>query len=596
MKRFLFVIALLLMVTLVFSSSLAESFDPSQYTYDELVAIRDKADEAIKEMDRQYAIEHGDRTVKFDQESYLVYMKNPVKLTPAVEKVLETAPDKTTLVWESSDEAIVKVADGKVTPVSVGTATITAKASDNELIFGSCEVQVINAVAKLTSEETAYTLQLNVPEKSQEMLSVEIAPEDAYYQDIIWTSSDENVVTVDEKGQIKAVGLGKAKVIALTGDPFPSKNAPHVVFDVTVVNAVTGIELASDSILVGKGSSQIVEYKIIPEDATNQKIEIVSSDPAVVTVGQGGKIAGKSGGECDVTLKATDGSEVSATFHVKVEQLVKSIKITPNKLSIRVGSTEQLNCTVAPADANDKSVKWSSSNTSIATVSADGKITPVSGGDCEITCAAKDGSEVSAKINVHVPAFHLDKTEYTVTGKDGLDIPVYGDKAGSVYCSESSGCFDCQWNGEKLHIDPIKAGAGSVSIYFENEKQDAQSIKITVANSAVYDQVSYPVAKYENVLRNPGSYKNQNMSIKGRVLQISQSWGTTVLRVGTGGYGLYDKVFWVEFDNSKVTTALIEDDRVVVYGKCTGTETYSSIFGQSITIPSIEAEKIVIGK
>ncbi len=596
MKRFGLCIALIC-VCLVCSIVFSESFDPSQYSYEELVAIRDKTDEVIREMDRQYAIEHGDRTIKFEQDSYLVYMKNPIKLVPAVEKVLETAPDKTLLVWESSDETVVKAANGTITPVSTGKATVTARATDNELIFGSCEIQVINAVAKVTAAETAHTLQLNVPENSKKTLAVEITPEDAYYQEIKWSSSDENVVDVDEKGQIKAVGLGKAKVVAVTEDPFKYGTVPQATFNITVVNAVTGIELANNSMLLGKGSIQSIDYKIVPEDATNQKLEIVSSNPAVAAVGQGGKISGKSGGECDITLKAMDGSEVSTTFHVKVEQLVKSISIAPNKLSARVSSTEKLTCTVAPADANNKQVRWYSTKTSVAKVSASGVVTPVAGGDCEIVCEAKDGSGVQARIKVHVPSFHLNKTEYTVTSKNGLDIPVYWDKNGSLYLNYTSVYFTGEWTEDhKIHIDPIKAGSGTVTVYFENEKQDALKIKVNIKSSAVYDQNSYPIARYEDALRYPNSYKNRNMSIKGRVLQISTSGRQTVLRVGTGGYASYDKVFWVEYDNTKITTPIIEDDRIVVYGKGTGTETYTTIMGASITIPSVDAEKIIIGK
>ncbi len=391
MSRKFVVCALVFLCFCIVSSVCAESFDPSQYTYEELVLIREKADETIKEMDRQYAIEHGDRTIKFDQESYMVYLKSPVKLEPAVEKVLETAPDKTKLAWVSSDETVAKVANGTVTPVAAGKATITAIASDNELIFGSCEVQVINAVAKLTSEETAYALGLNVPEMSEKTLSVEVLPEDAYYKDVEWFSSDENIVTVDENGKIKAVGLGTAKVTAKSKDPFKAQRAPQIDFNVTVVKVVTGIEVSSDSQVLGQGMTQSIEYKVIPEDATNHKMEFVSSDPAVVAVAKGGKMTGKGGGECDITVKAMDGGEASATFHIKVVVPVKSIQLDKKQLNALAGlKSEPLAVTVSPSDAEYQNYTWSSSDETIATVDDKGVVTGVAGGTAIITVTSAE--------------------------------------------------------------------------------------------------------------------------------------------------------------------------------------------------------------
>ena len=86
------------------------------------------------------------------------------------------------------------------------------------------------------------------------------------------------------------------------------------------------------------------------------------------------------------------------------------------------------------------------------------------------------------------------------------------------------------------------------------------------------------------------------MSIYGKVLQKSEGWGSIVLRVGTGGYGYYDKVFWVEYNTSSVSAKVIEDDYITVYGSCTGAHTYETVMGASVTIPSIEAEKIIIGR
>ncbi len=83
------------------------------------------------------------------------------------------------------------------------------------------------------------------------------------------------------------------------------------------------------------------------------------------------------------------------------------------------------------------------------------------------------------------------------------------------------------------------------------------------------------------------------MSVYGRVLQISTGWFSTVMRVATKGR--YDDVFYIKCSNSLVQ-GIIEDDYVTIYGVCSGTETYTTVLGASITIPSMEAEKIYLGK
>ena len=68
------------------------------------------------------------------------------------------------------------------------------------------------------------------------------------------------------------------------------------------------------------------------------------------------------------------------------------------------------------------------------------------------------------------------------------------------------------------------------------------------------------------------------------------------LRVGTAGYGFYDKVYWVTIDPSILDTNLIEDDMITIYGNCSGTYTYTAIFGNSITIPAVTAERVIFGR
>ena len=98
---------------------------------------------------------------------------------------------------------------------------------------------------------------------------------------------------------------------------------------------------------------------------------------------------------------------------------------------------------------------------------------------------------------------------------------------------------------------------------------------------------------YTNIMRNPSKYDGEPMSVYGRVLQISYGLFSTTLRVAT--QGRWDGVFYITCPNS-MAEGIIEDDYITVYGECTGTETYKTVIGGRITIPSMDAEKIFIGR
>ena len=83
--------------------------------------------------------------------------------------------------------------------------------------------------------------------------------------------------------------------------------------------------------------------------------------------------------------------------------MVSSITLNNSTLTINTGSTAQLTATVSPSNASSKTVKWTSSNTNIATVDYDGVVTAVSPGTCTITATAKDGSGKQASCAVTVP-------------------------------------------------------------------------------------------------------------------------------------------------------------------------------------------------
>ena len=106
---------------------------------------------------------------------------------------------------------------------------------------------------------------------------------------------------------------------------------------------------------------------------------------------------------------------------------VAQITLKPTSLSLQEGKSSTIKATIRPSDAANKSVKWSSSNTKVATVS-NGVVKAVKAGSARITCTAQDGSGISASCSVTVTAKPKAQSTKKPTSSGGDGIPKVGDK------------------------------------------------------------------------------------------------------------------------------------------------------------------------
>ncbi len=118
------------------------------------------------------------------------------------------------LIWESSNESVATVYNGKVTAISTGEAVITAKAEDDEKVNASCTVTTFIPIKKIVFSEKIIKLPAGYSQK----IIVAPDPEDATYQNYEWSSSNEKIATVDESGVVTAVNNGSTKITAASMD------------------------------------------------------------------------------------------------------------------------------------------------------------------------------------------------------------------------------------------------------------------------------------------------------------------------------------------------------------------------------------------
>lgn len=180
---------------------------------------------------------------------------------------------------------------------------------------------------------------------------------------------------------------------------------------------VTKIELNETSLNLQIDETKRLTAYVYPTNAHNPAVTWESSNNNVAMVVNNGLIVAVAEGVCVITCRAMDGSGVYAECQVTVGNpdvtLVTGITLSSTSVELTVGDTSNLTATVQPANATNKSVTWSSSKTSVATVDQGGEVTANAIGTCTITCSAEDGSGVKAVCTVAVSDNNSNDDEVT---------------------------------------------------------------------------------------------------------------------------------------------------------------------------------------
>jgi len=153
---------------------------------------------------------------------------------------------------------------------------------------------------------------------------------------------------------------------------------------------------------INVGQSRTLSTTLVTSDGSTKTLSWSSNNKSVATVDNNGTVTAVGPGNAVVTVATTDGSNLSATCTITVKQLVNSIALNKESLSLIVGNTETLIATILPTNATDKSLTWNSSNASSATVDSQGKVTAKKAGTAIITASTTDGSNLSATCEVTV--------------------------------------------------------------------------------------------------------------------------------------------------------------------------------------------------
>lgn len=294
------------------------------------------------------------------------------------------------IIWSSNNENIAMVsASGLITGKKSGTAIITATTANSNKT-ASCIVTVTGKpVTSLNISKSAVNMNIN----NIAQLTVDVTPSD-YQGKIEWSSSNADIAAVDDIGLITAKYPGICYIYAKAESGITAQCT------VTVKAPATEIKLNKTELNLQKGLTERLEANLTPTYSTDE-IKWTTSNSNIAAVSNDGTVTAKSVGQVIISAITTSGEKAYCTVNITENPIAVS-SVTLNKTSAVLTSADkiQLNATVLPENATDKSIVWKSSDEAVAKVSNTGVVTAVSPGNATITATSNNGYYHECNIDV----------------------------------------------------------------------------------------------------------------------------------------------------------------------------------------------------
>lgn len=460
------------------------------------------------------------------EDSHYLYLDQDeyeLKAGEEAQLALDTDIPISELAYESSDPSAVTVSPlGKLTAISAGaegrkTVTVTVtwqgpkdEGGEAQVYEASCQVSVENTITVSETECEMY-----VGQKTAYSLTAKTNPAGA----VSWSSSDPGVATVDAQGRITPKKAGTARITA-------TANGVSASCIVTVKKPTLTLPAKATVYLKNPAT---LDATVIP----GTKIKWKSSNKKIATVNAKGVITGKKTGTVKITATAHG---IKKTCKVTVEKPSLSIQkdyyYGNTQTYLYKGGVVRLNTDSHPGDAR---IKWSSSNTKVAKVDAEGVVTARKTGKAKITASipgAKDTIEIKV---IEGGNYELNFTKKTMMVGNQAYLCVKNLMASqypSFFAIEGSNAVSLQPSSNGCNVTAIERGDALVNVrvsVYQDGKMVlwGKSCKIQVINTGISEQ-QFSLAK--------GAEKTLEIKVPDDSAQVrSVSWSSTAPEVASVG-------------------------------------------------------------
>ena len=352
------------------------------------------------------------------------------------------------------------------------------------------DVKVSNiSIIDTESGNPVDSLSMNTYEEAS--LTAVILPENATNKEVAWSSSDLEIVTV-ENGKVTARKAGSAMITAAAKDG--SGTSVSIAVEVTDV-AVESIHITSDSgsRTVNVNGTLLLKAEVLPENATDQSVEWISDDNNIATVNENGLVTGISEGT--VTIRAKH-DETEDTIQLIVQRNeMTGFDVLADKTRVVVGNTVKVSAIIQPEGYPNRSVTWTSSDETIAAVDSNGIVTTTGTGMVTIKGIANDNQSFFDEVIIQVEDVKAEKVTITGNDKTFLIAGVGELDLKAAVEPENAKDKEIEWSTSDETIATVDrnghvvaVGQGKVIIRAENPSSGAyDEVAITVYDSAPLD-------------------------------------------------------------------------------------------------------------
>lgn len=299
------------------------------------------------------------------------------------------------------------------------------------------ETPLVLATGETATAETSYTYDGETPENAQ--------PE------VVYTSGDETIATVDENGVITGVAEGETTITATVGELSASRT-------VSVIIPVERLEAESMALHLADGPAAL-SYTVVPENFTGE-LTFASANNSIATVDADGQITPVAVGDTNVTVTAPNG--MTATAQIRVWDGPKELNLAPAKTEVTKGSGTQIGVTDEQGnDVEAESLTWASSDETVAQVSG-GWVDVTGTGAVTITASTEYGVSTSVELTGVAPAARPAANAGATSGA-AAGGETYG--GGSAPAASSDGTLHTNWtlyaDGTAFDLqNQVRASAG----------------------------------------------------------------------------------------------------------------------------------------
>lgn len=419
---------------------------------------------------------------------------------------------------------------------------------------------------KITLIGKNITLPLGETKKIIKSVTPANALEDSYEI----RSKNSKIVGVASRDSVTGCKVGKTKVTVYYGRDYSALGQSYkhkIVCNITVTKAkAKKLKVSASKLALVKGKTKQLKVNVLPAEA-DQRVTYKSSNSSVVKVSSNGKLTAQKEGTAKITITSVSNPKVKTVVSVTVTPiLVQKISFKKTSYDVKNGTVVKLGglAQLAPSNAKDKTLRWSSSNTNVVRVAANGNVTAVGAGTATVTATSAGNPSAKAKL-----VFKVTSVIKSIAISDSTLSLEAGEskKLSAVLTPADTKYNGVQWRSsdpdvakvdENGNVTAVSAGRATITVTSTENANAAASCAVTVTGKQQEKPEEIAVSPSSGIIK------------EGK----KESFTATLKPDGAKG-----TVTWSVADTSIAAIVSTDDNKVTVKGVSCGTTYLTATIG-----------------